>query len=94
VNLWLFDARILLASKDPDNEHHDDCRRLLTGGDPLATLELAFSEVTNVAVGSWRDQSAARRLRRRVAAVADDARLVRLAVRQAAETEALPPDTH
>lgn len=77
MNLWLLDASILLASEDPDDEHHDDSRRLLTGGDPLATLDLAFYEVTNVAVRSWRDQPAARRLRSRVTAVADDAGLVR-----------------
>ncbi len=77
MNLWLLDASILLASEDPDDEHHDDARRLLTGGDPLATLDLAFYEVTNVAARSWRDQPAARRLRSRVTAVADDAGLVR-----------------
>src|ERR1017187_5410329 len=55
LNLWFLDASILLAGEDPDDEHHGDARRLLEGGDPLATLDLAFSEVTNVAVRSWRD---------------------------------------
>lgn len=77
MNLWLLDASILLASEDPDDEHHGDSRRLLEGSDPLATLDLAFYEVTNVAVRSWRDQTAARRLRSRVTAVADDGGLVR-----------------
>lgn len=77
MNLWLLDASILLASEDPDDEHHGDSRRLLEGRDPLATLDLAFYEVTNVAVRSWRDQAAALRLRSRVTAVADDGGLVR-----------------
>jgi predicted nucleic acid-binding protein len=80
LNLWLLDASVLLASEDPDDEHHHDSRRLLVGGDPLATLDLAFYEVTNVAVRSWRDQPSARRLRSRVTAVADDAGLVRVDV--------------
>jgi len=77
LNLWLLDASILLASEDPDDEHHGDSRRLLEGSDPLATLDLAFYEVTNVAICSWRDQVAALRLRSRVAAVADDGGVVR-----------------
>lgn len=77
MNPCLVDASILLASEDPDDEHHEDSRRLLPGSDPLVTLDLAFYEVTNVAVRSWRDQASARRLRGRVAAVADDAGLVR-----------------
>ena len=77
MNLWFLDASILLASEDPDDEHHRDSRRLLAGSDPLATLDLAFYEATNVAVSSWRDQRAARRLRSRVTAVADDGGLVR-----------------
>lgn len=77
MNLWFLDASILLASEDPDDEHHGDARRLLEGGDPLATLDLAFYEVTNVAVRSWRDHSPAHRLRERVTAVSDDGGLVR-----------------
>ena len=148
MNLWFLDASILLASEDPDDEHHRDSRRLFAGSDPLATLDLAFYEAINVAVRAWRDQPAARRLRSRVTAVADDGGLVRvdaqlledaaaisdengisvydaayvaaaravsgrlvscdvrdlvsrelavpprLAVRQAADAEALPPDAH
>jgi len=77
LNLWFLDASILLASEDPDDEHHSDARRLLEGSDPLATLDLAFYEVTNVAVRSWRDHSAAHRLRERVTAVGTDGGLVR-----------------
>jgi len=77
LNLWFLDASILLASEDPDDKHHGDARRLLEGGDPLATLDLAFYEVTNVAVRSWRDHSPAHRLRERVTAVSDDGGLVR-----------------
>ena len=77
MNLWLLDASILLASEDPEDEHHEDCRRLLGGSDPLATLDLAFYEVINVAVRSWGDQAAALRLRSRVTAVTEDGGLAR-----------------
>ncbi len=77
MTLWFLDASTLLASEDPDDENHGDARRLLGGGDPLATLDLAFYEVTNVAMRAWRDPPAARRLRERVTAVADDGGLVR-----------------
>lgn len=77
MNLWLLDSSVLLASEDPDDENHADARRLLRGSDPLATVDLAFYEVTNVAVRAWRDLSAAHRLRERVTAVADDGGLVR-----------------
>lgn len=77
MTLWLLDASVLLASEDADDENHLDARRLLGGDDPLATLDLAFYEVTNVAVRAWHDLSAARRLRERLAAVADDGGLAR-----------------
>ena len=47
MNLWLLDASVLLASEDPDDAYHSDAGRLLQSGDPLATLDLAFYEVTN-----------------------------------------------
>lgn len=75
--MWFVDASVLLASEDPDDANHADARRLLGGADPLATLDLAYYEVTNVAVRAWRDQVAAARLLKRVAAVADDGGLVR-----------------
>ncbi len=60
-----------------DDEHHRDARRLLEGVEPLATLDLAFYEVNNVAVRAWRDLEAAQRLRDRLAAVGDDGGIVR-----------------
>jgi predicted nucleic acid-binding protein len=75
--LWFVDASVLLAREDTDDSNHVDARRLLDGADQVATLDLAFYEVTNVAIRSWRDHSAARRLCARVAAVADDGGLVR-----------------
>lgn len=75
--MWLLDASVLLASDDPDDEHHEDAVRLLAAGDSLATLDLAFYEVTNVAIRAWRDQPAAERLRDRVAILAEDGGLVR-----------------
>ena len=77
MNVWLLDASILLASEDPDDEHHRDARRLLAGGGTLASLDLALYEVTNVAVRSWHDRSAADRLVQRLAAVSEDGGLVR-----------------
>jgi len=78
LNLWLLDASVLLASEDPDDICHGAARQLLEGGDPLATLDLAYYEAANVAIRSWRDHAAARRLTERIAAVADDGGLVRV----------------
>jgi predicted nucleic acid-binding protein len=78
LSLWLLDASVLLASEDPDDVNHGDARELLEGEDPLATLDLAFYEVTNVAIRSWRDHLAAHRLCERITAVADDGGLVRV----------------
>ncbi len=86
---WFLDASVLLASEDPDDEHHGDAGRLLRGAVPLATLDLAFYEVSNVAVCAWRDHAAARRLRARVAAVADDGGLVRIGGSLVAEAETI-----
>jgi predicted nucleic acid-binding protein len=77
VNSWFLDASVLLASEDPDDENHEDAKRLLGGSNPLATVDLAFYEVTNVAVRAWRDPSAAHRLRERVAAVGEDGGIIR-----------------
>jgi predicted nucleic acid-binding protein len=89
LNLWLLDSSVLLASEDPDDENHRDARQLLGNSDPLATLDIALYEVTNVAVRAWRDLSAARRLRERVAAVADDGGLVRVTPDLIADAAAL-----
>jgi len=77
LTLWVVDASVLLASEDADDANHAAATRLLESAGPLATLDLAFYEVTNVAVRAWRDHAAARRLRQRVAALADDGGLVR-----------------
>lgn len=77
MSLWLLDASVLLASEDSDDEHHADAVWLLSYEDPLATLDLAFYEVTNVAVRVWRDLAAAGRLRERVDALADDGGVIR-----------------
>jgi predicted nucleic acid-binding protein len=78
LTLWFVDASVLLASDDPDDVNHADANRLLEGGDPLATLDLAYYEVTDVAIRAWRDKAAASRLRKRVAAVSDDGGLLRI----------------
>ena len=74
---WFLDASVLLAAEDADDANHVAARLLLEGPDPLATLDLAFYEVTNVAIAAWNDASAARRLRSVIAAVADDGGLIR-----------------
>lgn len=77
MNLLFLDASVLLASEDPGDENYEGARGLLRASDPLATLDLAFYEVTNVAVRAWRDPRAALRLRERVTSVAEDGGLVR-----------------
>lgn len=89
MNRWFLDASVLLASEDPNDQNHVEARRLLWGGDPLTTLDLAFYEVTNVAVRAWKDLPAARRIRERVAAVADDGGLVRADAALLADAAAL-----
>jgi predicted nucleic acid-binding protein len=78
MELWLVDASVLLACEDTDDRNHADAQRLLTGDVPLATLDLAYYEVTNVATAAWEDAAAARRVRRLVATVAADGGLVRV----------------
>lgn len=78
MNLWFLDASVLLAREDTDDEHNDAARRLLAGPAALATLDLAFYEVSNVAVRAWRDLGAARRLSGLVDAIAQDGGLVRV----------------
>ena len=73
----LADASVLLVREDVDDPHHEVARALLEGSEPVATLDLAYYEVTNVAIRAWDDSSAAGRLRETVAALADDGGLVR-----------------
>jgi predicted nucleic acid-binding protein len=77
LTVWFVDASVVLASEDPDDENYAAAGQLLRGDEPLATLDLAFYEVTNVAVRVWRDLPAARRLQERVSAIADDGGLMR-----------------
>lgn len=58
MSLWFLDASAILASEDPDDTQHLGGCRLLVGPEPLATLDLAYYEVTNVAVRAWTDQAA------------------------------------
>jgi predicted nucleic acid-binding protein len=85
----LVDASVLLASEDPDDAHHADATRLLEGAEPLATLDLAYYEVAGVALGAWRDASAAHRLRERVAALAEDGGVFRSEVSLLASAAAI-----
>ena len=69
---------VLLAAEDTDDRHHADAASLLRSPEPLATLDLAFYEVTNVADVVWHDRAAGERLRRRLSLIAGDGGLVRV----------------
>lgn len=88
----MLDASVLLACEDSDDEHHEDSARLLGHHDPLATLDLAFDEVSSVALRAWRDPAAAGRLRKRVVALADDGGLVRADSSLLADAAAIADD--
>jgi len=77
VRFWFIDASVLLAREDADDDQHEAARELLAGDASLATLDLAYYEVGNVAVRAWRDVQAAARLQGIVAAIAADGGLVR-----------------
>jgi len=77
VRFWFIDASVLLAREDADDDQHEAARELLAGDASLATLDLAYYEVGNVAVRAWRDVQAAARLQGIVAAIATDGGLVR-----------------
>jgi len=78
MTVWFADASVLLAREDADDDQHHAVRQLLSGEVPLATLDLAYYEVSNVAVRAWRDLDAARRLRGLVRALAGDGGLLRV----------------
>jgi len=78
VTVWFVDASVLLAREDADDDQHEAARQLLAGDATLATLDLAFYEVGNVAVRAWRDGQAAGRLQSLVDAIAADGGLVRV----------------
>jgi predicted nucleic acid-binding protein len=75
--MFLLDASVLLASEDADDDNHAAARRVLGLDQPLATIDLALYEVTNVAARVWRDGATAERLLARVTAVAEDGGLIR-----------------
>jgi predicted nucleic acid-binding protein len=64
--------------RGPDDDQHEPARALLTGEATVATLDLAFYEVGDLAVRAWGDAQAAARLRGLVVVIADDGGLVRL----------------
>lgn len=78
MTVWFVDASVLLAGEDADDDQHEAARQLLAGDATLATLDLAFYEVGNVAVRAWRDVQAAARLQGLVDAIAADGGLVRV----------------
>jgi predicted nucleic acid-binding protein len=74
---WLVDASVLLASVDLDDPHHEDARRLVNGDDELLTIDLAYSESTNVAVRAWGSARDAERLAEMIDAIESHAGLLR-----------------
>lgn len=87
--MWFADASVLLAREDAEDDQHDAARRLLSGRTPLATLDLAFYEVSNVAVRAWHDPEAAGRLQGLVDALANDGGLIRVDESLVAEAAAI-----
>jgi len=77
VTFWFIDASVLLAREDADDGQHEAARELLAGNATLVTLDLAYYEVSNVAIRAWHDVQAATRLQGLVAAIAADGGLVR-----------------
>jgi len=83
---WFLDASILLARADPDDEEHGSSVTVLGGATPLATLDLAYYEVVNVALRAWDDAALAADLRRAITAIERDGGLVRIDETLAAAT--------
>lgn len=75
---WFLDASVLLARADTADDHHASAAALLRAPDPLATLDLAYYEVINVALRAWRDPALAGDLRQAVAAIDRDGGLVHM----------------
>lgn len=75
---WFLDASVLLARADPDDKEHGPSVGVLGAAAPLATLDLAYFEVVNVALRAWNDPALATDLRRAVAAIERDGGLVRM----------------
>lgn len=78
MSTWLLDASVLLAALDAEDAQHAAARQILSGEATLATLDLAYYEVGNVAARAWRDLAAAERLTGLVDVIASDGGLVRV----------------
>lgn len=78
MSVWFADASVLLARADTEDREHQATITLLAGTASIATLDLAYYEVTNVAVRAWDDPAAARSLRGLVSALGGDGGLVRV----------------
>lgn len=74
----MVDASVVLAQADADDPHHVDARRVIEGARRVMILDLAYYETANVAIRSWRNPPAARRLSQRVDEIAQDGGLVRV----------------
>jgi predicted nucleic acid-binding protein len=73
VTTLLLDASVLLATFDPEDDHHESARTLLEDEDAtLATLDFARYEVANVAVRAWRAPDSVTPLLAVVERLADD----------------------
>ncbi|CAA9515777.1 MAG: hypothetical protein AVDCRST_MAG45-2193 [uncultured Solirubrobacterales bacterium] len=86
MTTWLADASVLLAREEGDDAHHDEARWLLGGPEPVATLDLAYYEVTHVAVRAWRDVEGRSPLRWR--STLDNVGYVKLSLRRTANCPA------
>ena len=69
MSAWLVDATVLLALEDVQDNNHAAAARLMRGPDPVLTIDLAYYEVSNVAIAAWHDPAAAKRLRQLLAAL-------------------------
>ena len=75
---WFADASVLLAGVDERDPQHEAAASILAGPVSVATVDLAFYEVTNVALRAWRSPELAAVLRRIVVAIGQDGGLVRV----------------
>jgi predicted nucleic acid-binding protein len=75
---WFADASVLLARADARDPEHEAAAALLAGPAAVATIDLAYYEVTNVALRAWRSPELAAVVRRLVAALTEDGGLVRV----------------
>jgi len=73
----LVDASVILAADDADDSNHAAAAGILTAPD-VSSLDLAFYEVANAAISSWRKPDAARRVAARVSSMDEDGQLQRI----------------